>query len=306
MQMSEIISTKSEPLIALVGFLGAGKTTLLETLAKQFTHGGHDPLVIINDYQDADLDSQRFKNFLSQDLVQSVNGSCICCSGVEELRNKLNELPSRENGVTLIEANGTTDACTLMELLSVGIDEKFAPPVQVSVVNVRDWQKRGVHNELEANQVQVSSLIVLTHEEEASEEEITKVRKDLGFLNPFARILSQDKISIDELGNFKAQVNSPNKLDHQKSHWASCSIDLPDPLSRNVLQTALQKIPESILRVKGCTRLDNDEHYTYFERVPSQGTYFRELGNDPNISARMLAVGPGSDPAALTSLFTLK
>ena len=31
----------------------------------------------------------------------------------------------------------------------------------------------------------------------------------------------------------------------------------------------LSKLPENILRVKGCTKLDEDKHYSYFERVPS-------------------------------------
>ena len=71
-------------------------------------------------------------------------------------------IPKRKNGITLIEANGTSDACTLMEFLGVGLTDRFLPPIQISVVDVKNWQKRGQHNELEVSQIQVSSLLVLT------------------------------------------------------------------------------------------------------------------------------------------------
>jgi len=42
------------------------------------------------------------------------------------------------------------------------------PPIQISVVDVKNWQKRSENNDLEVNQIQVSSLIVLTHIENVS------------------------------------------------------------------------------------------------------------------------------------------
>ena len=59
-----------------------------------------------------------------------------------------------------------------MGFLGVGLHPRFEPPVQISVVDAKNWQRRARglsdvlgtdHNELEANQVQVSSLVVLTH-----------------------------------------------------------------------------------------------------------------------------------------------
>ena len=38
---------------------------------------------------------------------------------------------------------------------------------------------------------------------------------------------------------------------------------LPDPLSSNALQKIMASLPSEILRVKGCTRLDEDTHYTF-------------------------------------------
>ena len=139
-----------ESLIVVVGFLGAGKTTLMKKLVKTFLEVEKSPFIILNDYQNAQIESQQFLEFLEPSQVQSLSGSCICCSGVAELRTQVNAIPKRENGITLIEANGTSDACSLMGFLGVGINEQFLPPIQISVVDVNNWQKRDYNNILEA------------------------------------------------------------------------------------------------------------------------------------------------------------
>jgi len=139
-----------EAILAVVGFLGVGKTTLLKQLISSYSEAGWNPFVILNDYENAQLDAQQLTDQTAPEWIKSLSGSCICCSGIAELRN-------------LVKANGTSDACELMGFLGVGIEKHFLPPVQISVVDVKNWQQRGEHNELEANQVQVSSLIVLTH-----------------------------------------------------------------------------------------------------------------------------------------------
>ena len=112
-----------DPIIVIVGFMGAGKTTFLKWLVKEFIKNAWKPSIILNDYENAQLDSQQFLSFLEPSEVQALSGSCICCSGVNELRQQVNAIPKRKKGITLIEANGTTDAVTLMEFLGVGINE---------------------------------------------------------------------------------------------------------------------------------------------------------------------------------------
>ena len=159
-----------EAIVGIVGFLGAGKTTLLKQLIDSLLQADWKPYVVLNDYENAHLDAQQLSEDLLPEWVRPLHGSCICCSGIGELRELVNRIPERDRGVTLIEANGTTDACELMGFLGVGLKERFLPPVQISVVDVKNWQLRGYHNELEANQIQVSSLVVLTHLENVSAE----------------------------------------------------------------------------------------------------------------------------------------
>ena len=52
-----------ESIIVIVGFLGAGKTTLLKRLISEYLSEGWNPYIILNDYENAHLDSQYFLTF---------------------------------------------------------------------------------------------------------------------------------------------------------------------------------------------------------------------------------------------------
>ena len=171
------------------------------------------------------------------------------------------------------------------------------------MVSVKDWQKRGFHNELEANQIQVSSLILLTHMEDADLDRVKRVKTEIEFLNPHAKVMFAKEFDTDELFSLNENnLSSPQKMDHHKSHWASCSIDLPDPMPSKKLKEVLDRIPDTVLRIKGCTKLDEDEHYTHFERVPNSEVFMRPYNGAPYVGPKLIAVGPGSDPDALRGL----
>lgn len=292
---------KKEPIIVIVGFLGAGKTTLLADLTTTFQQHKFNPFVILNDYENAYLDAQRLTDKLDARLVQALNGSCICCSGIGELRSYVNLIPKRENGVTLIEANGTSDACSLMGFLGVGIDERFLPPVQISVVDAKNWQKRGEHNELEANQVQVSSAIFLSHTEGLSGQKIASVKNHLTKLNPTAKVFSSAELNVLLLAQLSPSKNTAAPLNHAKAHWASCSVDLPALPDVNCINKICDKLPLSLLRVKGCTKIAEELGYTFFERTPDGTVAIRPYNGVPTTGTKLLTVGPGSEPDLLNS-----
>ncbi|TXE11822.1 GTP-binding protein [Seonamhaeicola algicola] len=288
-----------EAIITIVGFLGAGKTTLLKYLIEKFQAENWQPFVILNDYENANMDVQQFREQLNLNTIKPLSGSCICCSGIVELRNTVNRIPERKNGITLIEANGTSDACSLMEFLGVGLNNRFLPPVQISVVDVKNWQKRHEHNELEANQIQVSSLLVLTHLDAVSLKRKQAVVSQLKILNPSAEIFDANSLNVSLLPKLVPSKNTSNKINHLKSHWASCSVDLPILPSENSIKTICKALPKSILRVKGCAKIANNENYTYFERKPDGNITIRPFKGQPITGAKLLTIGPGSKPSVL-------
>lgn len=288
-----------ERIITIVGFLGAGKTTVLKKLMNQFLEKEWSPFIILNDYENAHLDASQFIEKLNPQRVKPLNGSCICCSGLTELRNFVNRIPEREKGVTLIEANGTSDACALNGFLGVGIDERFSPPIQVSVVDSKNWQQRGAHNDLEANQIQVSSVIILTHLDQVDEERRKKVIQSVQKINSLARLISLSELDISLLLESTPSENEPEKLDHHKAHWSSCSIDLPDFPCINSVQILCEALPDSILRVKGFTKIGNNQGYTYFEQTPDRQIFTRPFKGVPTMGAKLLTVGLGSSQETL-------
>ncbi|RJE77430.1 cobalamin biosynthesis protein CobW [Pseudoalteromonas sp. MSK9-3] len=290
-----------EAIVVIVGFLGAGKTTLLKKLVNNAVEKQWQPFVVLNDYENAQLDTDQLSDDIDPQYLKALSGSCICCSGITELREAVNRIPKREKGITLIEANGTTDACSLMGFLGVGINERFLPPIQISVVDVKNWQLRAEHNELEANQVQVSSLIVLTHENSVDKSRINDVKAQLSSLNPSANIISSDALDLEQLPEVTPSQNQAEHLEHHKAHWASSSIDLPPLPSYAAIKELCNALPNSILRVKGCTIIGSEPHYTYFERCPDGEIYVRRYNGEPTTGAKLLTVGPGSGTLLLNT-----
>ncbi len=291
-----------EAIITIVGFLGAGKTTLLRHLITNCINDGRNPFIILNDYENANLDALQFTNKVEPKWIKALTGSCICCSGINELRNYINRVPERTNGITLIEANGTSDACSLMEFLGVGLNDRFLPPIQLSVVDVKNWQKREEHNELESNQIQVSSLIILTHLEKASANRIKLVTQELKKLNPYAKISTMDALDMTLLSELVPSKNKAQELNHQKSHWSSCSCDLPNLPTINCIHYICQVLPKSILRVKGCTKIGIEKNYTYFERLPDGEVFVRPFNGVPITGSKLLTIGPNSKLSLLKEI----
>lgn len=291
-----------EAIITIVGFLGAGKTTLLKKLIETYAKQGWSPFVVLNDYENASLDAEQFYNDIDSKYIKALSGSCICCSGINELRDFVNDIPERLNGITIIEANGTSDACSLMGFLGVGLNERFLPPVQVSVVDVKNWQKRAAHNDLEASQIQVSSLIVLTHLDKVDESRKNTVLQELKIINTNAQFVTLEEIDIVLLPTLKPSNNEIDQLDHLKAHWSSCSVDLPKLPSFLAIKEIVDRIPKSILRVKGFTSINENEHLVYFERTADGEVYVRPYRGNPMTGPKLLTVGPGSEPNVLEKI----
>jgi G3E family GTPase len=291
-----------EAIIVIVGFLGSGKTTLLKKLVNEYLNHDWQPYIILNDYENARVDSQQFLEQLPKNQVNALSGACICCSGINELRQTVNDIPQRKKGITLIEANGTSDAATLMGFMGVGLRDNFLPPVQISVVDARNWQNRGHQNELEANQIQVSSLIVLNYADQVDEERLEKIKADIKYLNPSTHIKAWGDLDAFELPELTPSKNEANAIEHLKSHWSSCSVDLPDPMKSEHLHAVLDKIPLSILRIKGCTRLDDHEYYSFVERIASGQVFIRPYSGTLITGPKLLTIGPGSNPDEISNL----
>ena len=164
---------------------------------------------------------------------------------------------------------------------------------------MKNWQQRGEHNALEANQIQVSSVLILTHLKNVHSNRKAQVIRELKKLNPSAKVLNMNRLGALLLPELVPSKNRAQKFEHQKAHWASCSVDLPDIPNTASIHAICAALPKSILRVKGCTRIQGDLNFTYFERTPSGEVHIRPFNGIPITGSKLLSIGPGSTPALL-------
>ena len=302
--MNDHLSSRP-PLILLVGFLGAGKTTFLERVIPELESRGRTPHIILNDYKNAGIDSARLAKLTK--LVQPIHGSCVCCESRDELLDSLSSLSLSDDGVVLVEANGTTDAEELVELLAMDSRaRKFARPVQVAVIDASRWQKRLWHNALEAAQVKMAGYGWLTRLEEVSEKRRDKVVDSLMGMN--SRLVISDPSGIVDKVIAQSGEASPEpqhdggtccsgdcecEHDHAHSphshsdhHFASAERTLPEVVDREMLTVVLDDLPREAVRVKGIC---------YFEKGGA-AHLFQRVDGDRNPTIVPLEVKPTTDP----------
>lgn len=310
------------PLVLLVGFLGSGKTTLLRDMIPELASRGLGVSVIINDYQNARVDAATLGSLAK--VIEPISGSCVCCGSRDEFLDALETIPMEENGVLLIESNGTTDPIELIEALS--LDQRasrFLPPMQISVVDVKRWQKRHWHNDLERLQVRTAARLYPTRLEEVSPQRIETVRGELSALNHMAHFTDLPGLAgvIAELKHHPHEhegCDCGHKHDphhdhdhahdeghhphHQLAHaFSSMQVELPETVGRVAFEAWLAGLPESVLRAKGVVELREEPGRTHvFQRVESEPSpVLIPLGSGKRLTPVAVLIGCGIDEAAV-------
>lgn len=102
---------KKIPLVLVAGFLGSGKTTFLQSLMRELKEMGVGFSVVVNDFENAEVDAARLRAIGAE--VQAISGSCVCCSSLNEFLLTLRDIEVPEDGVLLVEANGASDQIAL-------------------------------------------------------------------------------------------------------------------------------------------------------------------------------------------------
>lgn len=321
----------SAPLVLVTGFLGAGKTTFLRDVLPLLEACGLDPFVIINDYANAAVDASSLAK--EGRTVTPLNGNCICCDSLIELIDVLLQIPEAPRRVVLIEANGTTDPTALIEHLLVHpeLHERFAPVLQVAVVDVQRWQKRREHNDLERLQVETASHLLLTREETESEKRVASVRDDIEWFNPKAEWIKRHPFAllIERLVKQRHSAPRPHERrkaspeaghHHQHSHdhtapshdhrhhlahaFVGLKLGLPEPVSAAKLHLWLKSLPAEVLRVKGVARLtERPDQWFQFQRADEYESageaILFELPEKPLVPACAVLIGVNLDEEKL-------
>jgi G3E family GTPase len=301
------------PLIVIVGFLGAGKTTFLQKLVPALGAEGLSPSLLINDYQNARIDAERFRGVI--DEVTTLNGDCVCCGSRDELLAALEQFEHRTGRVLLLETNGTTDSEQLLETLAFNKDLKhFTPPIQLSIIDGQRWQRRFWHNALERDQVRTATHLFISRTDIIAPERLASVEKSLESLGIHAPVtdpasLAREIASLPELPESSRSHKSHSHRHetehhhsegehhhhHAKHHFASCEIPLPAFVFKRAFEDLLNALPKEVLRAKGLVVFSEDPgEFQIFQKVGHDGSvHFFPIGHHPLIQEPVaLFIGP--------------
>ena len=256
------------PLVLIAGFLGAGKTTFLRHLMEALKARNVGFSVVVNDFVNAEVDATRLRTPGIE--VQALNGSCVCCSSLNEFMHTLGNIDVPARGVLLVEANGASDLISLITALTARHEtQRFTSPIQMTLVDAQRWQQRGDHNELEREQVQTSTHWRLSHAEEIQPDQRDTITDQIKELSPRAQLTDTETLA-DYLkllvatarfaSNEPRQVSVSSPVPHHHHHederaFTALQVDIPFVVKRHDLENALKSLPEEVLRVKGLCRL---------------------------------------------------
>jgi G3E family GTPase len=294
------------PLIVIVGFLGAGKTTFLQNLVPALGAEGLSPSLLINDYQNARIDAERFRGVI--DEVTALNGDCVCCGSRDELLAALEQFEHGTGRVLLLETNGTTDSEQLLETLAFNKDlKRFTPPIQLSIIDGQRWQRRFWHNAVEREQVGTATHLFISRTDIIAPERLASVEKSLDSLGIDAPVTDPGSFA-KEIASLPDTLQSPRSHKphshshetehhhhHAKHHFASCEIPLPAFVEKQAFEEFLNSLPEEVLRAKGLVIFREDPgEFQIFQKVGHDGpVHFFPIGQHPLIKEPVaLFIGP--------------
>lgn len=306
------------PLILIAGVLGAGKTTLLRHLLPRLRAAGLRPLVILNDYRNAEIDVASLD--APPDEVTPIAGTCICCGSQEELMEALLGADLTPSTVLLLEANGTADTAEIIEILTADARlARYTLPAQITVVDAERWQNRGRMDELERMQVQTAGFLHLTRLDRVDNRRRDEVRTGLGEVAPWSRVQDVDEL-VETVRLLRSEASTlpprrpgspgvPETLagaetaaEHRhRHHFSSVEIRLPEAIDEEALRSALRDLPPEVLRVKGVIRLIGRDQPVYLQRDdrPASLTLY-PIPLPATFDALLVMIGVGLDREALT------
>ncbi|MCU7246978.1 cobalamin biosynthesis protein CobW [Pseudomonas koreensis] len=336
------------PVTIVTGFLGSGKTTLLRHMLDNAQ--GRRIAVIVNEFGELGIDGEILKQCTigcteeeATGRVYELANGCLCCTVQEEFFPVMRELVARRGDLDhiLIETSGLAlpkplvqafqwpeirSACTVDAVITVVDSPAVAAGTFAAFPDQVDAQRKLDPNldhesplhELFADQLASADLVILNKADQASPEDLARVRLEVAEeLPPAVKIIeaSNGRLPLDVLIGLGA--GSEEHIDSRHSHhdhhhdgdddhdhdaFDSISIELPQADESLLLDALTQLVVQhGILRVKGFAAIPNKPMRLLIQGV---GTRFdkhfdRQWGADEARVTRLVLIGQELDAARL-------
>lgn len=304
----------AKPVVLITGFLGAGKTSFLRGMLEAVRRWHIAADVILNDYENADLDAETLRGRAA--TVEALAASCACCDGLGPLVDLALAASRSRHDAVLIELNGTADPLPLLESFTL-LESRIGlrPRWQVCVVDARHFGRRGPLDALESRQLQSASHFTVRHDRGLTLVERGALLSRIRASNPhasetnavdladdLARAVSREQRLLLRAGAIRSRTGLPDFAGHRIAHeFTGCQILLPSKVGRDAMWRFLAALPAGVLRAKALVTVIREPGVRrLFERV---GT---ELMGDPlevpisdRVPSSAICIGPDLDPGIL-------
>ena len=282
-------SRKPVPVIVIGGFLGAGKTTLLNYMLSE--QHGVKVGVLVNDFGAINIDAKLVIG-VDGDTVSLANG-CVCCSIRDDLIPACMSLMQRSNPpeLLIVETSGVSEPQQVANTFML-------PEIETimfldSILTVVDAEQlpailQSEMASLARLQIQDADMLILNKVDLVDEKALEATKTLVQRIAPGTRILEATvgKVSLNlitSMGLHSLNKKNESATDNQHSHdhkhenehpfstwhWTS---DLP--LSLPKLRSLIEKLPETIYRLKGIV---------YLEEMPSHQVEIQTVGKRFNM-----------------------
>lgn len=303
-------------LTVIGGYLGAGKTTLLNHVLG----GACDRrlAVLVNDFGAINIDEQLIES-RDREMVTLSNG-CICCGIGTDFIAALASLRDTENPPdhVVVEASGVSDPTQIAVLGEMPGYARDAVVVVVDAETVRARSEDEATAGLLVAQLRSADLLVVNKTDLVQPEALQSLRAWLrevvgpstGMVDAAFGAVPTDVLIGVRPGAGPALAPEPahdhaghdhHDHDHGHPNYETWSFSGEAPVSGTGLVTALEALPEGIVRAKGFLHLREDAERRYLLQlvgrrysIEAQGTWGTQAP-----CSRLVVIGlPGSVDAA--------
>ena len=254
------------PVTVIGGFLGTGKTTLLNHVLSE-NHGVRAG-VLVNDFGAVNIDAKLVVG-VEGEAVSLANG-CVCCSIRDDLVGACFGLLQRSEPPEhlLIEMSGVSNPIPVLEtFLQLEIKEVFSFHCNLIIVDAEQLPRLdGEMGKLARTQIEVADIVVLNKMDLVTPDKLADVKMHVQELAPGSRIFEahQGRVPaslVFDSGDHFCATHADNDLSNHTEnshghpftswHWKDDQL-----LSLPKLQAVLDRLPDTIYRVKGIVYLE--------------------------------------------------
>jgi G3E family GTPase len=284
------------PVTILSGFLGAGKTTLLCRLLEQTSL---QILAIVNDVASINVDAALIRS-MDTETLQLQNG-CACCVLAGDLSDTLDDIGRRLSppDIIVIEASGIADPMGIAQSVAQNPATTLDGIVTVVDVNTVDARMSDpISAPMFERQLSAAYMIALSKLSE--HQAIDAIQARLGSIAPGRPVLSlveaQNRVADIVLGtSLRGARPAPASTRHNYSGYTDNVARWSQPILATEFFTLLDAMPDSVYRIKGWIKLQQDRRIECWE-IQAVGPRWRvtPMTHPPKLSELVL-IGRGND-----------